>query len=860
MLVPLGGGGTPVVNSLMPSMTGENTGTIAQKLRSEHMRVSSEVSQEQEKREKSSPNISGNRKRDTTTPLDLTKSQIIEDHELLQRNSISLTVQSADKDIRNRQRHESGGSDIDRNNFSATSISPSISQRKNKEEATPVTDVEKRASIGSLVPPLIPGGISEAMLSASGGALLPQQEAILKMQQKEFEAQLNFLKNKHLEFMKNQHHIHQQRQPSALPSHPQSSMSRCEECNINFSKHQNYVAHKKYYCSANANKANPPTNTMQIVSDNDDEDLSLPNQPNMAQIQPQISPRVSPPKKEISPSIIGTNHRSVAKPMGQRTPSVSPSASIGSNQSVSQGMSSMAMQAAAQAAINNFLAMSNSVPGKDTSLINGPITKELLLLKQQQDLLSKDSILSKEAAFHALKTATLASSNVVGQDKITLNSNHHDSSTPSPQEKVPLPSSKTPPSSSLTAGPSEASIASGLQLTHFCCEGCGIKFKSVSNLQAHQARYCAGLRKGGGEEGGMGNPFESMIKRMTTQQQNSAPGTGPSLPPNQIMSGIQADMMSFLNARSLEQQLQHAEVFKVAAAAHRSESTDKEDVNPPTAGPAAMAAMAAAISAAKGATEQPLNGTSPNKDVQLSVNDDYCCILCGYKESSVERLKDHINMHFIGQVKKPPPRSPRPSSSPNDERDQKRKSKSPNSPPLPAEQLSNLAVNGTERSVMSPPEPKKIKLEESVVTESKTGKSVSVISPPLLRNRLDVEDVAHPKIDMDASGSSLLSAKILGSKKNTPQQELNYPHINDSSNNVCGSGEVRNDMRCTSCDIGFSQMSNYLAHKKYYCRGLLSASPTQLDIKLPLSGEPLKLQNVILSPDRDVEENPSGKK
>ena len=131
--------------------------------------------------------------------------------------------------------------------------------------------------------------------------------------------------------------------------------------------------------------------------------------------------------------------------MGQRTPSVSPSASIGSNQSVSQGMSSMAMQAAAQAAINNFLAMSNSVPGKDTSLMNGPITKELLLLKQQQELLSKDGTLSKEAAFHALKTATLASSNVVGPEKINLNSNHPDSSTPSPQEKLPLPSSKTPP-------------------------------------------------------------------------------------------------------------------------------------------------------------------------------------------------------------------------------------------------------------------------------------------------------------------------------------------------------------------------------------------------------------------------------
>ena len=31
---------------------------------------------------------------------------------------------------------------------------------------------------------------------------------------------------------------------------PAQQKSRCEECNINFSKHQNYIAHKKYYCSA----------------------------------------------------------------------------------------------------------------------------------------------------------------------------------------------------------------------------------------------------------------------------------------------------------------------------------------------------------------------------------------------------------------------------------------------------------------------------------------------------------------------------------------------------------------------------------------------------------------------------------
>ena len=32
-------------------------------------------------------------------------------------------------------------------------------------------------------------------------------------------------------------------------------------------------------------------------------------------------------------------------------------------------------------------------------------------------------------------------------------------------------------------------------------------------------------------------------------------------------------------------------------------------------------------------------------------------------------------------------------------------------------------------------------------------------------------------------------------------------------------------MKCHSCDIGFSQLSNFLAHKKYYCRGLQSSSP-----------------------------------
>ena len=69
-------------------------------------------------------------------------------------------------------------------------------------------------------------------------------------------------------------------------------------------------------------------------------------------------------------------------------------------------------------------------------------------------------------------------------------------------------------------------------LPHFVCEGCGIKFKSVSNLQAHQARYCAGLRKASEEA------FEAMMLKQKQQQQQKASA----LP--------MLEMMSLLNAKS----------------------------------------------------------------------------------------------------------------------------------------------------------------------------------------------------------------------------------------------------------------------------------------------------------------------
>ena len=79
--------------------------------------------------------------------------------------------------------------------------------------------------------------------------------------------------------LKDQH----QKQAAALAAAQAAAVaaqqkSRCEECNINFSKHQNYVAHKKYYCSAvnnQAEKSSPKSSqALPILSDNDDDKSS----------------------------------------------------------------------------------------------------------------------------------------------------------------------------------------------------------------------------------------------------------------------------------------------------------------------------------------------------------------------------------------------------------------------------------------------------------------------------------------------------------------------------------------------------------------------------------------------------------
>ena len=271
------------------------------------------------------------------------------------------------------------------------------------------------------------------------------------------------------------------------------------------------------------------------------------------------------------------------------------------------------------------------------------VSKDLLTLKQQQDLL-------KEAASSSESTAS-------------------NKSQISPGLIMP-PGMTTPP------------------LPHFVCEGCGIKFKSVSNLQAHQARYCAGLRKASEDA------FEALLLKQKQHHQIQQQQKVAAVP--------MLEMMSLLNAKST---MEHGDKL----------------------GSLMMSSMAAAAMAAANANT-PLQSLSNGSS---NASEDYCCILCGYKEQSVERLKDHINLHFIGQVKRKHEEVGESESKPNSA--------------------------------------KKAKVKEEQ-REAKSSEDVSVRSP------------------------------------------------------VSGTGhEEDQQLKCNSCDIGFSHLSNFVAHKKYYCRDIKAA-------------------------------------
>ena len=108
----------------------------------------------------------------------------------------------------------------------------------------------------------------------------------------------------------------------------------------------------------------------------------------------------------------------------------------------------------------------------------------------------------------------------------------------------------------LMAEPPAGIILPGLAGNHFVCDGCGIKFKSVSNLQAHQARYCAGLRKSEDLA-----PVEATGAKRHHQPKQSR------ISPVQLPPPLTAaDMINFLSAKSIEQQLAVAAAAQAAAA------------------------------------------------------------------------------------------------------------------------------------------------------------------------------------------------------------------------------------------------------------------------------------------------------
>ncbi len=84
----------------------------------------------------------------------------------------------------------------------------------------------------------------------------PEKEDCMSQQQRFLESQISLIKIKELELLKNAASATAAVAAAANSTGGSSSSSpannnnhRCNDCNINFTKYQNYLAHKKYYCS-----------------------------------------------------------------------------------------------------------------------------------------------------------------------------------------------------------------------------------------------------------------------------------------------------------------------------------------------------------------------------------------------------------------------------------------------------------------------------------------------------------------------------------------------------------------------------------------------------------------------------------
>ena len=160
----------------------------------------------------------------------------------------------------------------------------------------------------------------------------------------------------------------------------------------------------------------------------------------------------------------------------------------------------------------------------------------------------------------------------------------------------------------------------------------------------------------------------------------------------------------------------------------------------------------------------------------------------------MERLKDHINMHFISQMKRPMPSAAAAAAANASTFAQTPRSASNGS----------ASTNGSHHDdvIGTPPEPKRIKLER-----------------PGASPEQDVSDNEDSGSHGALEGPRRTQARCSTSPP-CPPLALR-PNLSPKLPDL--------DLRCHSCDIGFSHLSNLTAHKKFYCRGMKSAGA--VDVK-----------------------------
>ena len=139
----------------------------------------------------------------------------------------------------------------------------------------------------------------------------------------------------------------------------------------------------------------------------------------------------------------------------------------------------------------------------------------------------------------------------------------------------------------------------------------------------------------------------------------------------------------------------------------------------------------------------------------------------------MDRLKDHINLHFIGQVKR-------------------------------KHEEATKENNGAESNASSLAKKMKIK-EENNETTSSTSSSTTSEVPQLMPQLLQVSKHSRP-----------------GSPQNNPlsSSRSSPPSSTENADQPSTVASSTGQLKCNSCDIGFSHLSNFVAHKKYYCRGM----------------------------------------